>query len=284
VICRDVKNPDDVSAVEAIRQLYRLARPESPPPRKEHIQLWIRKGMVAIALDDQGSSLVGMVRCLPISKTTYETMLRSSLDLRELLSPQNILDNDQVVSNVLEGFGNFCTVGMISYDPNRNAENYGLIAADMFRRLRNEFYRIRFRALVCRPHSGFAEKSVEDVGCSRASEVPGRSSRVWYFDEVCARERFSQLAETYADMWLAKPQLHLTRCQRQVLVALALGFTTKTGAAKLEITGKTFYTHVAKILAKARRHKDLFPRGTEVTRDLLLAYCQSNPIELMVPF
>lgn len=283
MICRDIKNADDLSAIETIRKLYRLARPESAPPRKQQIQLWIRKGMVAVALDDQGA-LVGMVRCLSISKTTYETMLHSSLDLRELLSPENILDDDEVVLNVLEGFGNFCTVGMIAYDPNRNGENYGLIAADMFRRLRNEFYRIRLRALVCRPHSGFAEQSVADVGCIKASEIPCRFNGVWYFDEDCARERFSQLAETYADMWLARAQLQLTRCQRQVLVALALGFTAKTGAAKLRITAKTFYTHVAKVLAEARRHKELFPRGTEVTRDLLLAYCHSNPIELMVPF
>jgi hypothetical protein len=114
------------------------------------------------------------------------------------LSAESILENDEVVSNVLEGFGNYCTVGMIAYDPKRKVENYGLIAADLFRRLRNEFYRIRLRALVCRPHPGFAEKSVEDVGCAKSCGVPESSHRLWYFDESCAQERFSQLAEVYA--------------------------------------------------------------------------------------
>jgi DNA-directed RNA polymerase specialized sigma24 family protein len=239
--------------------------------------------MVAVTADDRGS-LIGMVRCLPISKTTYETMLHSSSDLREVLSQENILDNDEVISNVLYGCGNYCTVGMIVYDPDRTVESYGLIAADLFRRLRNEFYRIRLRALVCRPHPGAAEKAVEDVGCTKAADLPGSAQHVWYFDESCALGRYSQLAEVYTDMWLAKVQLHLTRRQRQVLVALALGFTPKRGAAELHISEKTFRTHVAGILAEARRHKEIFPRGTEVTRELLLTYCQNNPIELKVPF
>jgi hypothetical protein len=58
------------------------------------------------------------------------------------------------------------------------------------------------------------------------------------------------------------------------------------GADKLDISEKTFRTHVADILAEARRRREIFPAGTEVTRDvvLVLTYCQNNPVELRVPF
>jgi DNA-binding CsgD family transcriptional regulator len=245
---------------------------------------WIgRYSRGLLALKDEADRIWGRAACLPLRERAYREILAADGDLRAYLRAENILSDDQAVRRALDGRGNLCAVGIAVGDPDGRREDY-LCAVPLLRELQALFYDLRVRALVCQSESPEQEKLVSLAGGRRVRPVEGGDRAVWNFDLDRAREvPASGLGVVFNNIWYADPReatLGLTAAQRRVVALTSQGYSDADAARLLFISPATVRKHWENALGRFRLRNGTASRST---REAVIAYCQRQPLELMIP-
>ena len=255
---------------------------------QEHIKKWLKKSTNAICvLECLSNEIQAYFRFLPISKRCYNEMLSNQgKDIREYLKRDDyVLSDRQTNDNVGKGYGNYCYVGMIAYDPDKLTENYD--DNPLFGLLSSNFRRTWMKGLVCQSESAPAAKVIAEAGCRQVMTI-GKTIDgdrvVWCFD----RQRKAQAPTTglsviFNELWVSdryKSRLKLSPREKQIVRLTSDGLSDKKIANALFIAADTVRTHWDNV----RKKLSNLQIRDHVTRGDIISYCSENGDELAMPY
>jgi len=298
-----VRNAADLAAIVELEK--KVFKDRDNLLRIQHAEHWIRRFSKAMfILQDSEGHTLGYGKCLPVSETTFGSMWTAGTDIRDWLSPDNILKDRTVLQNAVDGMGNYCYVGAVIFDPQAKAENYRELAVPVWRKFAVIFTRMCFRGLICQSETREEEFPIEHAGCRRGSEIGAtRDGRrvVWRFDAERAQEEPTRgLGVVFNNVWPSryeKAALGLTTKERQVVLLALWAYDDDEDASALEssawilahddaakilgIASSTVKTHWQNIRTKFRSfHGQEEVPSTRIFERMVIDYCKQHPVEL----